>query len=264
MVFRTRSVRLSGNHNLRNGCNIPPAIPSEKPNGPIERLSLHGTGGGIYVRSSPRAFPSPPENEWPPALAMSLLQTLRNATHAIHRQLDEVVPLESVTRSRRDHTAYLERFHLGLSQCWPVLDWDQLGRLGLPDLAARKARYHSLALDLAELGIPVPPLAKSATPVDAAQSVGCLYVLEGSLHGGRQILAELERRTGLLPAGQARFLRAFGERNDTAWRDFVSWLSSIEASPTFEEAASRSAVKAFDHFLAALNPGCVAGHADPR
>ena len=185
---------------------------------------------------------------------MTLLQALRNATHASHQQLDRQISTEEVTASRESYARYLERFSEGLAACWPQLDWELLARLGLPALPARQARYHALISDLDALGHPSHPLeAHSAPGLQPATTVGCLYVLEGSIHGGAILLAELERATGPLPANACGFMRGFGDQNRQFWKDFVSWLESLDAGDEFLESASTAAVGTFEHFIAAFS-----------
>ncbi|MCW1883623.1 biliverdin-producing heme oxygenase [Luteolibacter flavescens] len=181
---------------------------------------------------------------------MTLLQALRAATHSSHQQLDRQISGEEITSDREAYARYLERFHDGLATCWSQLDWALLADLGLPDLDARKARYHSLTADLNTLGHPVPALDGTPAPQgDAARTIGCLYVLEGSIHGGAILLAELEKNTGTVPADACRFMTGFGEQNRTRWKDFTAWLDSLEADDDFRKDAAESAVKAFENFI---------------
>jgi heme oxygenase len=184
---------------------------------------------------------------------MTLLQALRNATLASHQKLDRQIPTEAVTASRESYARYLERFHEGLVACWPQLDWELLTQLGLPELPSRQARYHALAADLHELGHPVPRLESGTTPGHAPTTIGCLYVLEGSIHGGAILLAELERTTGPVPANACGFMRGFGDQNRQFWKDFVAWLESLDAGDEFLESASTAAVGAFEHFITAFS-----------
>jgi heme oxygenase len=185
---------------------------------------------------------------------MTLLQALRNATHASHQRLDRQISTEEITASRETYARYLERFHEGLRACWPQLDWELLARLGLPELPARQARYHALAADLHALGRPVTLLGVgSALGVQPATTIGCIYVLEGSIHGGAILLAELERTTGPLPADACGFIRGFGDQNRQFWKDFVSWLESLDSGDEFLGFASTAAVATFDRFIAALS-----------
>lgn len=183
---------------------------------------------------------------------MTLLQALRSATQASHQQLDRQISQEEVTASRQSYARYLERFHQGLATCWPKLDWTLLAKLKLPELPARQARYYALTADLHALGHPVPPLSAEFQSGQAALTVGCLYVLEGSIHGGAILLSELEKNTGSLPANASGFMRGFGDNNRSYWKDFTSWLDSLDAGDDFQKLACVSAVEAFESFATAF------------
>ena len=82
--------------------------------------------------------------------------------------------------------------------------------------------------------------------------MGCLYVLEGSVHGGRHLLAALEANTGPVPESESAFFRGFGERTISSWREFVSWLDFLNPSAGFTSAAEAAAMRAFGHFINAF------------
>ncbi|MCW1921193.1 biliverdin-producing heme oxygenase [Luteolibacter arcticus] len=183
---------------------------------------------------------------------MTLLQALRKATQSSHQRLEGQISKEEVTASIDAYALYLRQFHQGLAACWLQLDWHLLAEWGLPELSARQARYHALTDDLHALGHPVPPLERGLRSERAPSVVGCLYVLEGSIHGGAILLSELETKAGPLPADTCRFLSGFHDQNRYYWKDFVSWLESLETGDDFLEAASTSAREAFEHFIAAF------------
>ncbi|RYD67201.1 MAG: hypothetical protein EOP83_03290 [Verrucomicrobiaceae bacterium] len=183
---------------------------------------------------------------------MTLLQALRNATQASHQQLDRQISQEESTASRQSYARYLERFHRGLAACWPKLDWALLAKLELPELPARQARYHALTADLQALGHPVPKLEMGIEGEQAASTVGSLYVLEGSIHGGAILLSELEKNAGPQPANTSGFMRGFGDQNRSYWKDFTSWLESLDTGEDFQKLASASAVEAFERFTTAF------------
>jgi len=183
---------------------------------------------------------------------MTLLQALRSATQASHQQLDRQISTDEVTVGKESYVRYLERFYQGLVACWPQLDWTLLEKWELPELSARQARYHALTADLHSLGHTVAPLEMAHESGQAASTIGCLYVLEGSIHGGAILLAELEKNAGPLPANTCGFMRGFGDHNRSYWKDFVSWLESLNAGDDFMKLATATAVKAFENFSTAF------------
>ncbi|WP_193213591.1 biliverdin-producing heme oxygenase [Luteolibacter marinus] len=188
---------------------------------------------------------------------MSFISRLRSATGELHRQLDASPWAEEAVRSRRGYAGYLERFHRGLAGCWPEVDWHQAAELGLPDLEMRQGRYRALESDLAALGrrIDRMPARTSAGAAAPGTTVGCLYVLEGSVHGGRQLLGLLESNTGPVAEAESAFFRGFGERTASSWREFLAWLELMDPPAGFHEAAEDSARRSFGHFIAAFGGG---------
>lgn len=177
-----------------------------------------------------------------------LLKSLRLATGALHKQLDELVPAFHPASSQAAYTEYLRSFHAGLSSCWPLLDWTRLEALGLPDAARRKARYEAIRGDLGVLGSGVPPFEVFTGSPDPA-IVGCLYVLEGSVHGGSHLFARMGESATGIPAGAYGFIEGFGPDNKRLWVSFVQWMGSLEHSPGFIAEAGDSAVRAFEGFI---------------
>ncbi len=174
-----------------------------------------------------------------------LLQELRNATSALHRELDGLVPDPAADPAA--YAAYLSRFHDGVAASWPMLDWGTLGTFALPDAPRRKQRYHALESDLERLAVPYGKI-RDGTGAGAAASTGCLYVLEGSIHGGRILLGRLSGQADL-PDDSLSFLRGFGDENSRMWASFMEWLSSIDTTPGFITEAREAAMRTFQHFI---------------
>jgi heme oxygenase len=175
----------------------------------------------------------------------NLLQELRGATSTLHRELDRLV--SDPTSCTSAYGTYLSRFHEGLAASWQMLDWRKLDDMGLPDTALRKRRYHSLSDDLDRLGIPHAGL-HDRMDADAAVSTGCLYVLEGSIHGGQILLSKLAGGTDL-PDDSLSFLRGFGNENRPMWSSFTGWLTSLDTAPEFISAAREAAMRTFLNFI---------------
>jgi heme oxygenase len=179
----------------------------------------------------------------------NLLQELRDATRPFHRELDRLVSDPGF--SRTSYGDYLLRFHEGLTASWPMLDWERLRHMSLPDAGRRKQRYHALAGDLARLGIPHSPLVDGQRKEDAT-AVGCLYVLEGSIHGGQVLLGRL-KDADEIPEDSLRFLEGFGDENGSMWAAFTQWLTHLEASSGFVAGASEGATRTFNHFISSFS-----------
>lgn len=129
-----------------------------------------------------------------------------------------------------------------------MLDWARLESLSLPDVSRRKARYDSLTEDLAFLGIEVPPLRSFSEPPDPV-TIGCLYVLEGSVHGGGYLFDRIQASTAEIPIGACRFLEGFGQETKRMWTSFVQWMGALDQSSAFIGSARESAVETFELFI---------------
>lgn len=102
-----------------------------------------------------------------------------------------------------------------------------------------------IAQDLADLGLPVPPVPLPPVPdtpclrAPEARAAAC-YVLEGSALGAR-LLARRAAALGFTPAHGARHLAA-QTASPARWRDFLAWL---EAGGFSAPAAARAARDVF-------------------
>ncbi|WAC20413.1 biliverdin-producing heme oxygenase [Luteolibacter sp. SL250] len=175
----------------------------------------------------------------------NLLPELRSATSALHRELDGLVPDPAADPAA--YGAYLSHFHDGVAASWKMLDWGTLGALALPELSRRKQRYHALESDLERLAILHAKL-RDHTGAGAAASTGCLYVLEGSIHGGRILLGKLSGHPDL-PDDSLSFLTGFGDENGRMWASFMEWINHIDTTPGFIAEAREAAMRTFQHFI---------------
>ena len=197
---------------------------------------------------------------------MNLINLLRSATGELHKRLDSSPWVEVATTSREGYADYLQRFQSGFLKCELQVDWHAMEQLRIPDGGMRRGRYERLANDLVALGRPKrgkrdPDGAGSATP---GSSVGSLYVLEGSIHGGKHMLAALEKKVGEISEEESGFFRGFGERTAGSWREFVNWLDHLAFDENFEKEATAAAVRSFEYFIDALEvPGSTTSTPSP-
>lgn len=107
---------------------------------------------------------------------------------------------------------------------------DKFKEEGLLDIVERLQRSEWLKEDLTELqleGIKAPEVVfKSVDNFSAA--VGALYVCEGSVMGGMQILPMLKKR---LSANYSyRYYSGYGDSNMQNWKSFTDWLSKVQVN----------------------------------
>lgn len=183
------------------------------------------------IKSAPRTSPD------------SLRDLLRSATADCHAEVDaRFAPMVANGSSR-----YAEFLSASAAALWPLeqaLNAADVVHL-LPDWNER-SRSAALDADLAELGIPCPPITSAPRLDGEAFLFGVLYVLEGSRLGAkfltRQILVsgdpQLHRATRYLRHGEGK----------PFWQTFLARLESSSAVWRAPERAVAGAVAAFDCF----------------
>lgn len=168
------------------------------------------------------------------APASSARAVLRVATAATHERLHHLPVLAALAEGRISRGAYLVLlrrmlgFHAAAEAALAAAP--SLAPFGI-DLAERR-RTGLLRADLAVLGAAAGPVAEAPFPAarSAAEAMGCLYVLEGSTLGGRQLARGLDRLLGPGPAGRA-FLLGYGPRHGAMWQGFCAALERCGAKP---------------------------------
>ena len=179
----------------------------------------------------------------------NLLTRLRGSTSAQHRDLDELITESQISESFESYLDYLRRFHTAYQQISLGWSWSSFDEAGLPEMNARRQRYDDLADDLKHMGVKVDPHRyEGEAPSDGlnSKSVGELYVLEGSIHGGTVILKSLRKHGhGDLPN---KFLTGFGINNRLMWIQFCEWLNTLQQSAYCADEVICGAKEAFNIF----------------
>ncbi|NNM28721.1 MAG: biliverdin-producing heme oxygenase [Akkermansiaceae bacterium] len=181
---------------------------------------------------------------------------MRQQTRALHDQLEELVGLDRLTRSRADYGAALRRFLAVWHPLEKLLEESPLRDdpgLDLP----RRLRSRALLADLARLGDPDPVGTAGAglrapwSSLDTPRAIGVLYVLEGSTLGGRLICRKLDEDLGITPGSGASFFAGHGPDNAAMWKSFLEWSETALAPGGVAEAVE-AACTTFRFFLEAF------------
>ena len=80
--------------------------------------------------------------------------------------------------------------------------------------------------------------------------MGCLYVMEGSTLGGRQLARQLDHLLPVAAMDGRMFLLAGADRNHVRWREFCAVLDECGAEPAPRAEMVTGAMEAFRCFEA--------------
>jgi heme oxygenase len=177
-------------------------------------------------------------------------QLLRDATGALHAQVERHLPLMSPTLTVDQYRDTLARFY----QLYVPLE-DAVARAGGEGAAEFVRKAPRLAQDLHALGLPpaaVAPLPPGLLPVLAspAAAVGARYVMEGAALGGQLIARHVSARLGLTPATGLAFFTGDGPQTGARWQAFRDQLLQHPASAA--DVIVAAAVDTFRTFEAVL------------
>lgn len=175
-----------------------------------------------------------------------LSNEIKEATKVAHQQLEKTVVLRLKNiRSAADYADFLKHFyayfHAVERAIAPFITPDVLA-----DYPQRRNSSY-LKRDIEDLGGETTELPAAFAPAvgNAAEAMGALYVLEGSIMGGPHIVQML-RRYGMETGFS--FFSGYGEDTGRMWGVFTTALNSVAASPEQRQAAVAAANKTFSRF----------------
>jgi len=179
-----------------------------------------------------------------PPHADGLRTRLRTETAPAHARVEAAADLRALERSPAAYARFLTVLHTVYGPLEQRLEsfagWDELGlrlepRRKAPLLAADLAALPSSATaGTVDLDLPLPE--------SFGESLGALYVLEGSTLGARVIARRLAAAPRPLPT---RFVQAYGPRTGAMWRAFLHALHRHEARGGDGDEVVRGAEGAF-------------------
>ena len=180
-----------------------------------------------------------------------LLSWLSRETAEMHRQLESAPLLSKLlddSISIEEVIEVLDRFLRAYRPIDRVLE-TSLSRF-LPTYRT-PLRTSLLIADLAALGQPVR---KQGTmtftpPCTLPETLGILYVTEGSTLGGTMIADKLEQSLARIPRQALSFFSLGGSGSPSLWEKFLVIFPSDPDSHDFSQELLRGATRTFRHFL---------------
>lgn len=182
--------------------------------------------------------------------ANMILQRLRAETQENHKRLESRLDLleRALSLERyRELVARFYGFYVPMESCL-----EAICREALPQVEySQRRKLPWLVQDLERLGLSreqveaLPMCAQLPEVREAAQALGCLYVLEGSTLGGQIISRHLQSVHGLDAENGAAFFRSYGPQIGPMWRAFGAAITAYPAGVEEEQRILRAACETF-------------------
>ncbi len=170
-----------------------------------------------------------------------LSDKIKEATKTAHQQLEVlVVKRLKAIRSNADYADLLKHFYAYFSKVEQAIA-PFISAEVLPDYASRRNASY-LKEDIEALGGTMDALPPVQAPVirNTASALGALYVMEGSIMGGRIIVQMLEK-SGITEG--VSFFSGYGEATGQMWQRFTEVLNH-HASTEEDQALTIAAANA--------------------
>ena len=143
---------------------------------------------------------------------------LRERTAEAHAAVDAAIGGFTDRASYERYLQQIYAFRMPIERALDTLHWPS--RLGG---WRAKAIGHLIEADLADLGLPIPPVEASDLALDGDGLLGVLYVLEGSSLGSRLLYKRAETLGFSANYGARHLAHASGPES---WRDFLGVLET--------------------------------------
>lgn len=173
-----------------------------------------------------------------------LSNTIKEATKSAHQKLEVVVVKKlKAIKTNDDYADLLKHFYAYFSKVEQAIA-PYITTEVLPDYSARRTSIY-LKQDIEALGFSTNslPHAQALDINSAPEAIGALYVMEGSIMGGKIIVQMLAK--GGITEGVS-FFSGYGEATDSMWALFIEALNKTGAANP--QGAIDAANKTFSQF----------------
>lgn len=165
-------------------------------------------------------------------MSLSLRDELRAATRSHHDAIENVIDLMRPDITMADYVDYLYRFYGYYSALEDrLISGDFIFCNNALKLDARR-KIERLENDISKLcgwhSLSTIPSCQSTPQVsNAADVVGCAYVIEGSTLGALIMYRQLHKCLGVTASNGASFIYGYGEHTAVQWKQFLQTVESM-------------------------------------
>ena len=176
----------------------------------------------------------------------SLMSRLKQETTAEHDRMEVLMRESKALDSKERYAQFtLSQYYFQKDVEHLYLD-PQVWQL-IPDLDVR-GRSEAALLDLADLGLKPKHEGNTTNAVSFPQSLGWIYVSEGSTLGAAFLYKEVQSRFGFNADFAARNLAAYPEGRAIVWKRFKQTLDDANFNELEQEQIIEGAMQGFKRF----------------
>lgn len=176
----------------------------------------------------------------------SLMQRLKQETAFLHDRMEELMAQAEVFENKDNYRQFTLSQYYFQKDVEHLYEDSQVQQL-IPDLDVR-GRSEAALQDLADLGMK-PALSTIATEsVQYPQSLGWIYVSEGSTLGAAFLFKAAQEKFGYSADFAARNLAAYPEGRAIVWKRFKQTLDDANFSQQDQQLIIEGAMQGFHRF----------------
>ncbi len=180
-------------------------------------------------------------------MQLDIFERLKTGTWDIHQKTEQRVPVFDPEFDRQSYVRLLERFY----GYWAPLETKLCAFPQLEATLSTRLKSHLLEGDLRILGSDPASVSFCANLPDIdsfPQTLGCLYVMEGSTLGARFIAARLQSHLCLTAVNGAAFFNPYGDLTGQRWSEFKTFATA-QATPEHSDEIVAAARQTFECFF---------------
>lgn len=179
-------------------------------------------------------------------ISSSLMQRLKQETHAEHERMEILMQQSGAFESKENYAQFTLSQYYFQKDVEHLYQDSQVEQL-IPDLDVR-GRSDAALQYLADLGLTPQQQGIATDEISFPQSLGWIYVSEGSTLGAAFLLKEAQARFGFNADFAARNLAAYPEGRGLVWKRFKQTLDDANFSLEEQQLIIEGAMQGFHRF----------------